>query len=130
MNTMWIVSMCAALSLATTSAYAQEPGDIVGKYSGSYQTENPNGSTVSVGVELTISKVENGIVSGTLKRFAADACRGDYVMMGKFNGETLGLRSQKGGTTGDCTFSMSGKVEGNKVVGTVFGKRPLQMTRQ
>jgi len=107
-----MMSMIVGAVLALP-AWAQEL--VPGKYSGTYQY-SPN---TSVNVVLDIKSVENGVVSGTASSRSTarqQGCSGEYQISGTFKGNTLRVRStEKGGAAGDCTFSLSATLEGDKL---------------
>lgn len=109
------------------SAHAQD--SIVGTWTGSYIFPSGRGDT-PLGVRLSIASVEDGVAKGTATLSTRGPCAGDYPMEGKFEENTLSMRATaKGGAAGDCSFRFNAVREGNKLVGTTGGGRPLQLSR-
>lgn len=126
----YLVGLAAMLAALGGIAQGQEAAPLSDKYSGGYVTQTRTGNTTRVGVELTILQVEGTKVTATLKRFAPPACSGEFPMAGSIKDDTLTLRStEKAGASGDCSFSLSAKREGNKLIGTALGNRPLELSK-
>jgi hypothetical protein len=109
-----------------SSAYAQQPATLAGKYSGTYTVSGKMGDR-PWGLELNITSAEGENVKGTLLRHGAQ-CKGDFEMEGTLKENQLVLRSNKGGPSGDCTSNFRLTVEGNKLVGTM-GNFPAQLSK-
>ena len=77
---------------------------------------------------MVISSVEDGKVKGT-GTFQQGPCRGDYPIVGTVKGDGIGVISPaKGGASGDCTFGFKGKIDGNRLVGSM-GKYELEFRK-
>ena len=99
----------------------------VGTFRGSFDAHT-NIGLVSVGVTLTISSVDDGKVTGT-GNLARGVCAGNYPLAGTLKGADLAVRAtQKGGPAGDCSFGFRGKVDGNRLVGTM-GKYEVELRK-
>jgi len=121
-----IVATVVALGSVCTSLYAQE--SLIGKYSGTYTTTSVRkGGEIRIGVDLTISSVENGIVKGMTQRHAGP-CKGEYPVEGTYKDDKLILKSSKGGPADDCTTSLQLVSEGNKLKGTL-GRSPIELSK-
>lgn len=118
-----MLSICSA-------AIAQENANIVGKWGGNYLAKGTAIGEVRVGVDLEVTAVEGGKVTGIARNYATTACSGEYKMVGKIEGNKLGMISTgPGGRTGDCKFGFRVEVEGDKMTGTI-GNSELILTRK
>ncbi len=119
----------SAILLLAFSAITGAQESLIGKYAGSFVGQNDH----SVGVELVIASVENGVVKGTATRFQKgkrQTCNGDYPMEGELNAGTLKMKStEKAGTTQECSFKLTVKQDGNKLVGTTIRDAPIELSK-
>ena len=119
-----IAIVVAGAGLWAATSFAQ--GALTGSYQGSYtfQAAKP----FEIGVTLVIAKAEAGAIAGT-GTLHTGACRGDYPVSGKGQAGGFFVVSGKGGPAGDCTFGFKGRLEGNKLVGTI-GKYDVELRKQ
>ncbi len=115
----------AGLTVALlASAGAQD--SIIGKYNASYTITGIQAT--AMGVSISISSVEDGVVKGTGYRYDK-ACRGEYPLEGTLKGDQIRLRAvAKGGAAGDCGFGFAGTVQGGALVGK-YGQRELEFRK-
>lgn len=120
------------LFIATSHVTAQD-ASLTGTYSGNFQSGNNHATRIV----LNIKSVEDGVVKGTIERYASGggrhgsgiACSGQYPAEGTYKGNTLQVRTiDKGGSGGDCGASLNLQVDGNKLVGK-FGKNELTLSK-
>jgi len=124
---MKLARIAGLLLLAAGSLAAR--AEVSGSYSGSYELQTRNGVR-NVGVKLDVLEVKGENVKAKVLMSANDACSGEYPMAGKLKKAHLTLHStQKSGRAGDCTFSLSGDFEGDKLVGKTGGGRTLILTK-
>jgi hypothetical protein len=122
---------CALLVVgifAASVTLAQEDV-IVGKWSGTYNA----GNNRTMRVVLDIKNAEGGKIRGVGSLYSTarrgGQCHGDYPVEGTLKGDELRVRStEKGGPAGDCTFTLSGKVEGNTLM-VKRGQADFEMTK-
>jgi hypothetical protein len=108
-----------------SSCLAQD--SLPGKYVGSFPVQTNRGQQ-EVGVTVVIQSVEEGKVKG-IATLGGRGCAGDYPFEGTVKGDAIGLRAtQKGGPAGDCNFGFKGKVEGNRLIGTM-GKNEVELRK-
>jgi hypothetical protein len=106
-----------------TITYAQD--SLIGKYTG---TVNPN-PTTRVSVVIEILSVTGETVSGIGHRFDG-RCEGEYPFKGRLKGNTLNIKHTKeGGRGGNCGFRFALTVEGSKLVGTMAGQYPTELSK-
>ena len=102
---------------------------LVGTYKGNNTGPGCPGD-VQVEVQLVIASVEKGVVKGTVTQFSKGGCAGEYPMEGTYDDNKLVMKSTgKGGRAGDCDFGLNVALEGNKLVGTNVGGRPIQLSK-
>ena len=112
------------------AAIADANPELIGHYSGSYETTNINGNAVRVGVELTITSVEGNRVTGKVVRNSRNLCQGEYPMEGQIRKGELRMKATKrGGALGDCSFRIRVTPEGSKLVGTTNAGKPLYLSK-
>jgi hypothetical protein len=117
--------IATAVCAFSQSAFAQET--LIGQWSGGYFHKGVN---MNVAMELEITSVEGDLVRGNLKEFSR-TCGGDYAMVGKIEGKSLGLRAVKpGGPRGDCAFGFRATMDGSKMTGLVGGTHDLTLTKK
>ena len=122
-----VIAAVAIVGGVVSAAYAQD--SLVGTWTGNYTFPGRRGDTL-LGVRLQIASAEDGVVKGVATLSTRGACAGDYPMAGKYEENKLSMRATaKGGTAGDCSFSFNVVREGNRLVGTTGGGRPLQLSR-
>lgn len=124
------VFAASILLLASSGAGAQD-APIIGKWSGSYT--GGRGTPITVRVVLDIQSVEGervkgaGGVSSTMMR--GQGCSGEFPVEGTFKDNTLRVKAtEKFGAGGDCTFALTGTVEGNKLLAK-RGQNEFVMTK-
>jgi hypothetical protein len=119
------IALGLAAALWSTVCFAQD--SLPGKYVGSFPVQTNLGMQ-EVGVTVVINTVEDGKVKGTAT-LGGRGCAGDYPFEGTIKGDAIGLRgTQKGGRAGDCSFGFKGKVDGNRLVGTM-GKNEVELRK-
>ena len=122
--TLWHAACFAIVISGAASAFAQE--SLVGTYNGNY--ELPRG-TQRFGITLVISSAEDGKVKGNAI-FQRGNCQGSYPVEGGVKGNTIRVRATaKGGPAGDCFFSFSGTVDGNRLVGKMGNTTDVEFRR-
>jgi hypothetical protein len=122
------------LSLATgfaavlcISAVAVAQGPVTGTYNGKMEVTTSRGPQRG-GVTMVIKSVESGKVKGT-GTIQQGPCRGDYPIEGNVKGDAIGVISKgKGGASGDCVFGFRGKIDGNRLVGSM-GKYEVEFRK-
>ena len=89
------------------------------------------GMPTPVGLDLEITSVKGNFVKGILKNNSPGNCRGEYEMVGKLDGNALGMRSAKpGGLGGDCKFGFRAIIEGNKMTGSMPNATDMFFTKK
>ena len=115
-------TMFAAIS---SLAHAQET--LSGKYQGFITVQTAAGSR-NLGVVMNLQSSESGAVTGT-GTINDGPCADDFPLGGTFKEGELRVGSRKkGGRGGDCGFTFSGKLEGNKLVGRL-GSYDLELRK-
>jgi hypothetical protein len=110
--------VAASILLLAACVASAEDAPITGKWSGSYT--GGRGTPITTRVVLDIQSVEGetvkgrGSVNSTMGR--GQGCSGEFPLEGTFKDNTLRVKAaDKFGPGGDCTFGLSGAVEGNKL---------------
>jgi hypothetical protein len=121
-----LATVFAVLLCVSAAAVAQE--SITGTYNGSIEVRTPRGLE-RMGVTMVISGIEDGKLKGT-GTIQQGPCRGDYPIEGNVKGDAIGVVSKgKGGASGDCVFGFRGKIDGNRLVGSM-GKYEVEFRKQ
>ena len=105
-------------------AFAQE--SLIGTYEGTLHGVGAKNQTI--GVRLVIASVDGASVQGTATRFQKGACNGDFPMEGTIEGNNLIMKATERSAL-DCNFKLSVKIEGNKLVGTGIGDKPIELSK-
>jgi hypothetical protein len=122
------IGIALLASLAFTAAHAAD-SLTPGKYSGGYERTTRTGAN-TIGLEVDIKEVSGNKVKGVALMSRNGSCDGEYPMEGTFKGGKLSLKAtQRGGKAGDCGFSFTASLEGNKLVGKTHGGSALTLSR-
>lgn len=122
-----LLGTCVFLLFSGAVAAAQH--SMLGKYSGTFVKPTNHGDA-DVGLTLEISSVKGNAVEARAERFGRGGCVGDYPLAGTVKGDSLALAAtRKGGAAGDCGMWLKLKVEGDKLVGTMNHKWPVQLAK-
>lgn len=105
----------------TDRALAALPGRYVGNYF--------EGGSEAIGMTLTITSVERGVVEGTAS-LGGQGCSGDYPMRGSYRSSKLELRATRnGGPAGDCPLRLSLGVDGARLTGTTGSGNGVELSK-
>jgi hypothetical protein len=128
---MSVKSSAAFLFLLVSASAAGQDTPITGKWSGSYT--GGRGTPITTRVVLDIQSVEGervkgkGSVNSSMMR--GQGCSGEFPFEGTFKENTLRVKAtDKFGPGGDCTFGLSGTIEGNKL-SAKRGENEFTMTK-
>ncbi len=124
MKRLWVAPVMAIAMGCNMPAFAQE--SLIGTYDGTLH--GVGAKNQSIGVRLVIASVEGSIVKGTATRFQKGACNGEFPMEGTIEGNTLIMKATERSAL-DCNFKLSVKVDGNKLVGTGIGDKPIELSK-
>ena len=123
-----VFAAVSAVCLVATSAIAEDSA-LVGTWKGQYIS----GAQTTHSIALDIKSVENGIIMGTVQRHTnarvPDVCvSAEYPVEGWVKGNTLRVRGQASVRGQDCSYTLNGTVEGDKILAKV-GQREFTLTK-
>ncbi len=96
-----------------------------GRYVGNYF----EGGSEAIGMTLTITSVERGVVEGTAS-LGGQGCSGDYPMRGSYRSSKLELRATRnGGPAGDCPLRLSLGVDGARLTGMTGSGNGVELSK-
>lgn len=116
-------TVAVGLLLLSYSACVLAQEALVGQYSGFYVSKTNTGVEERNPLTLEIKTTEDGKLQGTATRLfvgrnlrGAAKCKGDYVLEGTYQDNTIVLTGP-GGAAGDCRTTLRLVVEGDKLTG-------------
>ena len=123
-----VFAALGAVCFGATSAMAEDSA-LVGTWKGQYIT----GAQTTHSIALDIKSVDNGVIKGTVQRHTnarvPDVCNsGEYPVEGSVKGNTLRVRGQATLRGQECSYTLNGTVEGDKILAKV-GQREFTMTK-
>jgi hypothetical protein len=121
--------ICAALCAISSSAFAQE--NLVGKWGGNYIFRGSIRGDVTIGLDLEITSVEGNVVKGVLRNYSNRGCNGEFQMVGKLDGNELGMRAtEAAGPNADCKMGFRATVDGTKMTGKLGSMHDLNLNKK